>query len=70
MVTEDIRPYVIVHEASNRIVAKLRGRHAWMNREIDVLEARFGEGRFFYDDADNAGAYLPQIGPSWLLSLR
>ena len=60
--------YVIVNEASNRIVATTPGTHSIMERLCARLEER-KSGVYFYDDATAASKYLPQIGPNVALSV-
>jgi len=65
---DPIGRYVIVNEGSNRIVATTPGTHSILERLCARLEER-KSGVYFYDDATNAGAYLPQIGPNVGLSV-
>ena len=60
--------YVIVNEGSGRIVATTAGTHSILERLCARLMER-KSGTYFYDDATNAGAYLPQVGPNVGLSV-
>jgi len=65
---DKIARYIIVNEASNRIVATTPGTHSILDRLCARLMER-KSGVYFYDDASNARAYLPQIGENVGLSV-
>lgn len=58
--------YIVVNEATNRIVGSTVGTHDILNRMVDNLGAEF----YFYDDASAAHRYLPQIGHPVTLSAQ
>ena len=64
---DKVARYIIVNDASNRIVATTPGTHSILERLCARLDWRHG-GTYFYDDASNASAYLPQIGSNVALS--
>jgi len=68
-ITRDkVARYIIVNEGSGRIVATTAGTHSILERLCARLMER-KSGVYFYDDASNARAYLPQIGPNVGLSV-
>lgn len=64
---ERVSRYIVIDQPSGRIVATCGGTHRMMTRVCERLDGR-SPGRYVYDDASEAGAYLPQIGPNIPLS--
>ena len=60
---ERVSRYIVIHQASNRIVATCGGKHAMMERICERLD-RGQPGTYVYDDASAAREYLPQLGPN------
>lgn len=61
--------FIVIDTVTGRIVATAGGTHRSMERVCNLLDraavttGRYGvPSRYVYDDASNAGAYLPQIG--------
>jgi hypothetical protein len=68
MKTTTVSRFVVVNDA-DRIVATCGGHHAMMERICSRLD-HSQPGTYRYDDASNAAAYLPQVGPNISLSGR